>query len=68
MSQNQPKMNPNPENLLSRRQVAKRWGVSGATVRRREKSGMLHPIVLGPRLIRYRLSEIEAIERDGLAS
>ena len=61
-------MNPKQEKLLSRSHVAKRWGVCGATVRRREKSGLLHPIVLGPRLIRYRLSEIEAIERDGLVA
>lgn len=46
-------------NLLSRRQVAQRWGVCQHTIARRND---LHPLRFNRRLIRYRLEEIEAVE------
>jgi hypothetical protein len=51
-----------PEQLLSRRAVADRWQTSVETVKRRERDGLLNPIRFNQRLLRYRLSEIEAVE------
>src|SRR5579863_10207183 len=49
------------EKLLSRRQVAERWGVCNHTVARRE---CLVPIRLGRRLLRYRLADVLAHEQS----
>jgi hypothetical protein len=49
------------EQLRSRRQLAARWSVHQQTLKRREKAGTLPFLKLGNR-IRYRLSDIEAIE------
>ncbi len=51
--------------FLTRRELARRWKCSGETVKRRQKSGMLHPVRLGARKLLYRLSEIVAIETTG---
>jgi hypothetical protein len=51
-----------PEQLLSRRAVAQRWQTSIETVKRREKEGLLRAMRFNERLLRYKLSEIEAIE------
>ena len=51
------------EVLLSRKQLAARWQVSGETCKRREAAGLLHPIRFSKRQLRYRLSEILRIER-----
>jgi predicted site-specific integrase-resolvase len=51
-----------PEQLLSRKAVAERWQTSVETVKRREKEGLLRAIRFNERLLRYKLSEIEAIE------
>lgn len=45
--------------LLTRKQVAARWRVCAHTVARRRD---LQPVRLGRRLLRYRLSDVEAIE------
>jgi predicted site-specific integrase-resolvase len=50
------------EQLLSRRAVADRWQTSVETIKRREKAGVLKPIRFNQRLLRYKLSDIEAIE------
>ena len=47
--------------LLSRWQVAEKLGVSIDTVKRMEKRGQLKPIKLNPRMVRYRLHEVEAM-------
>jgi hypothetical protein len=49
--------------MLSRREVAERWGVSTDTVRRREQEGLLVAIRFNARLLRYRREEVEEIER-----
>ena len=49
--------------LLSRKQLAARWSTSVETIKRRERAGVLNPIILG-RLVRYELSDIEKIEQD----
>jgi predicted site-specific integrase-resolvase len=51
-----------PEQLLSRRAVANRWQTSVETVKRREKAGLLKAIRFNQRLLRYKLSDIEALE------
>ena len=50
------------EKMLSRADLAERWGVSKETIKRRERDGLLTPLRFNQRLLRYRLSEIEAIE------
>ena len=50
------------DELLSRKKLAVRWGVHPATVKRRELSGQLRAILIGPRLKRYRLADVIAIE------
>ena len=49
-----------PEVLLTRRQVAERWQVCEHTVARNRN---LKPIRLNRRLLRYHLSDVEAIEK-----
>jgi hypothetical protein len=50
------------DTLFSRRQVANRWSTSIETVKRRQKQGLLTPIYLSKRQVRYRLSQIIGIE------
>lgn len=45
--------------LLTRQQLAERWRCCGHTIARRKD---LQPVRLGRRLLRYRLSDVEAIE------
>ena len=52
------------EQMLSRRTLAARWGVSVETVKRREHAGLLRPLRFNARLIRYRLDDVEAYERN----
>jgi hypothetical protein len=54
--------NKGQEVLLSRRQVAQRWGVCTEAVKRREREDLLRAVRFNGRLIRYRLSEIQEIE------
>ena len=49
------------EKFITRRDLAERHGVSQETLKRREKSGALKAIKVG-RLVRYRLSDIHALE------
>src|SRR5260370_41834233 len=51
--------------LFSRRQVADRWSTSIETVKRRQKQGLLTPIYLSKRQVRYKLSQIIGIEEAG---
>jgi len=52
---------------FTRQQLADRWGVHCITIKRWEKAGRLEPKRLGPRTIRYPLSYVEKLERDGIA-
>jgi len=52
------------ENFLKRRELAARWRCSGETIKRRQRSGLLHPVRLSQRLLLYKLSEIEALEAE----
>ena len=51
-----------PEQLLSRRALANRWQTSTETIKRREKEGLLKAIRFNQRLLRYKLSDVEALE------
>jgi predicted DNA-binding transcriptional regulator AlpA len=61
------KFDPKQERQLSRKELSERWGLSVKTLKRREKEGILRPLSLGARTVRYRLSEILAIEEDAAA-
>jgi hypothetical protein len=52
------------DKFLKRRELAARWRCSGETIKRRQRSGLLHPIRLSQRLLLYKLSEIEALEAE----
>ena len=60
----EPSAGSSRESLLSRREVAKRWQCCIHTIARRRD---LEPVRLGRRLLRYRLQDIEAIERAAKA-
>lgn len=47
--------------LLSRRQLASRWVMSIPSLKRREKAGLLQPLIIG-KSVRYRIPDIERIE------
>ena len=51
-----------PEQLLSRKAVANRWQTSVETVKRRERAGLLKALRFNQRLLRYKLSDVEALE------
>ena len=55
------------EILISRKSLAKRWDVSQKTIGRYERKGLFNPISLSSNIVRYRLSEIIAIEEDATA-
>jgi hypothetical protein len=55
---NQPKAG-----LLTRQELATRWNCCTHTIARRKD---LKPVRLGPRLVRYRLTDIETIEAAAL--
>ena len=48
--------------LISRQTLKRRWEVSIETLKRRERAGLLPFLKLG-RGVRYRLADVEAIER-----
>lgn len=52
------------EQLLSRKALANRWGVCRETIKRAERAGLLRAVRFNERLLRYKLSDILAIEAD----
>lgn len=60
-------LHPKEDRQLSRKELAERWSLSIKTLKRREKVGALRPLSLGARTVRYRLSDILAIEEDAAA-
>ena len=53
-----------PEQLLTRRRVADRFDVSTETIKRWTRAGKLNPLRFNSRNVRYKLSEILAIEQQ----
>jgi hypothetical protein len=56
-----PPCEPPPE-LVTREQLAARWVVSVQTIKRMEAEGILTPVRIGPRLVRYRFAQVLKIE------
>jgi len=52
------------EDFISRPALAARWGCHVETLKRREKAGLLHPHGFSTRLVRYRMSEVLALEYE----
>lgn len=52
--------------FLSRSQVATRFGVCTKTIKRWENSGLLTPIVVNSRVVRYQASEVEQLVANAL--
>jgi hypothetical protein len=50
------------EVFLNRKQLAKRWGISVRQLIVKERAGELRPLRLSYRTVRYRLSDIVALE------
>jgi predicted site-specific integrase-resolvase len=53
------KPNESPKALMSRQLVAQKLGVSAMTVKRMQNRGMLKPIYLSARSVRYRPEDVE---------
>jgi hypothetical protein len=58
------KLSLEAERFYSRAKLALRWNCSKETIKRRERAGLLPAIKFNSRLTRYRLSDIERIERE----
>lgn len=59
-------LRPDEERFLSRRELSRRWDCSESSISRLEKRGTLTAVVLPiENSVRYRLSEILALENDG---
>jgi hypothetical protein len=56
---------PGDDALLTRRELAIRWKVSIQTLKRRERARMLRPMKLEGRIVRYRISDVLQIEKEG---
>ena len=50
------------EHLISREDLADRWGLTKESIKRMERKGLVQPIKLAPRVVRYNLATIEAYE------
>jgi hypothetical protein len=55
------------EELISRSGLARRWKCHTESLKRREKKGLLHPVALSSRMIRYRMSEVLRLEAEAAA-
>lgn len=51
--------------FISRPHLAGRWECSTETLKRYERRGIIHPVKIAARMLRYRLTEIEALENEG---
>ncbi len=54
--------------LLSREQVAELLSVSKMTIKRFEKRGMLNPVILSPRSIRYHSQDVQKLIQQAEAA
>lgn len=62
-----PMNTPSQAQHYTRRTLSQRWAVSTETLKRREKAGKLPCLKLG-KSVRYRIEDIERIEREALVS
>lgn len=56
-------MKPSEAQMLTRRVLADRWVCSIETLKRRERAGLLPYLKIG-RGVRYRLADVERIEKE----
>ena len=56
----------NSDICIPRAQLALRWNCSTETIKRRQRAGILPAIKFSARCTRYRLADIQRIERDSL--
>lgn len=59
---------PEEERLLSRSELADRWGVSTMFVHRLDKAGRIESVRISPKTIRYRLSDVIRFEDERTTS
>jgi hypothetical protein len=59
-ARNTPKTSP----FITRNQLAERWACSTESLKRYERRGIIHPVKIAERMLRYRLAEIEALENE----
>lgn len=57
---NTPKTSP----FITRSELAERWTCSTESLKRYERRGIIRPVKIAARMLRYRLSEIEALENE----
>lgn len=50
--------------MISRVDLAKRWGCSVETLKRREKAGVLHGLRFSSRMVRYDMDEVARVEGE----
>ena len=55
---------PTTPQFITRKQLAERWDVSIESLKRYERRGILSPVKIAPRVLRYRFAEIEARETE----
>lgn len=48
--------------LITRETLAARWSLTKESIKRMERKGLVQPIKLAPRVVRYDLAAIEAYE------
>lgn len=49
--------------FLTRRELLERWSICRESLRRMEMEGLINPVHLKPRIIRYRVADVEDYER-----
>jgi hypothetical protein len=64
MSKNHKQLEHNEEILLTRGQLAERWGCCKETIKRLQNRGQLPAIMFNGKNIRYALSDIINMEQD----
>ncbi len=57
-------MDPKDDMLISRAEVMRRWRIFIESVKRREKEGVLRPVRIGWRAVRYSLSDVVRAEEQ----
>lgn len=50
--------------FITRTQLAERWACSTESLKRYERRGIIHPVKIAARMLRYRLAEIEQLEHE----
>jgi predicted site-specific integrase-resolvase len=54
------------DQLLRRKQVEELLNLSGESIRRLDRAGVLRPVLVGKRAIRYHAEDVRRLAREGL--